>query len=119
MVLKKSVIEKGWLLVDREPSLHSWTAIVWEALAATMLFTGYAYRGSKPSWCSSVAWNPVRADTASLRTTFAPVHRLFGQLSLTVVVGMAYLGLTEKNEIWERQLLGYLIVGIGSCSSLT
>jgi len=116
MLYKKWAGGLGILLISgRMPSYHSWTTMLWGALELLMVVSGlliFIGTGYEPP---SVLVTPAKAAFSSLgqaRTVLRPLHANIGMVALTVGLGAAAAGLTEKNDDASKQRLAALLVVI-------
>ena len=114
MVLKKSWYgNNGWLFIDRTPSYHSWAAVVWMFLVIPFLtITGMIVHQTKPPQIVEVISKIIYGSVGKGRKNLKNVHKLSGLIALTVIMVVAMLGLSEKNDDANKHAMAWMLVGI-------
>ena len=103
---------KGWLLVDRQPSYHSWSAILWMCVVVPLLtFSGMVIHQTKPPgvviWTAKFLFGTLGAAKNRLRS----VHKYAGVFAVSVLWVAAGFGLAEKNDDPAKHALAWAAVG--------
>ena len=114
MVFKKGWMSgSGWLLLDRSPSYHSWMALFWMLVAIPLLcFSGMVVHQEKPPRVVEFLAKTVYGSLGLAKKNLRGIHRYLGVVGWTIVLGVAVLGLTEKNEDSSKRALAYCLMGI-------
>ena len=114
MIMKKSWFGgMGLLLLERQPSYHSWTALVWILVVIPMLtFTGMVVHQVKPPRAVELVSNLCFGSLGAARKKLREVHRSSGLVAATVVLLVAAIGLSEKNDDPRKHALAWTLVGV-------
>jgi len=115
MLYKKWTGGLGLLVFSgRMPSYHATAGFAWVALEVGMVSSGlviYMGRdGEMPQFLKSLAVGTF-SSVGNARKVLRPLHSYIGLVALTVGLGLAALGLTEKNDdASKKRLAGTLVL---------